>query len=156
MKQMVIQYIEKNIGKTELITLISGGSSWADHVAIQLFLEYQFSGLQLYLPSDFNINEKRYINTHEGRTLNALHQECKEKTGIDTLNELSVIMDKASITVQRGFIKRNTLIARKCDYLIAFTFNDNVCEGVTLDTWNKVKHKNKINYNLNLASQDSF
>jgi len=149
-------YIE-NVLETEPknIILVSGGSAWADHVAVQLYLTWEFAGLELYLPSKFDIKQKKYVNTHEGRTLNALHQECKDKTGVDVLDELMRAIngkDRAKVTIQRGFLQRNTLIAKNSDHLIAFTFSpDTPTEGGTFDTWKKTKHENKTNFDLTMA-----
>ena len=52
-----------------------------------------------------------------------------------------------------GFFKRNTLVAKNCDKMIALTFHKNAKElkesktGGTKDTWNKakqVKYEDKI------------
>lgn len=150
-------YIE-NILEKELseIILVSGGSAWADHVAIQLFLTKEFAGLELYLPSKFDFKQKKYVNTHEGRTLNTLHQECAEKTQINILEEIAraVTTKGAKIVIKRGFTQRNTLIAQNCDHLLAFTFNESNGEpatGGTLDTWKKTKHQNRVHFDLGSA-----
>lgn len=158
-----IKFVEDNVRcyiehvlkkKNSEIILVSGGSAWIDYVAVQLFLTKEFGGLELYLPSRFDHKQKKYINTHEGRTLNRLHQECAEITGIDVLHEMTrVITTKGvKITIKRGFLQRNTLIAKNCDHLLAFTFNpenpDLPSEGGTLHTWNKTTHPNKIHFNL--------
>lgn len=134
------------------IILVSGGSAWVDHVAVQLFLTKEFAGLELYLPSRYDAKHQRYINTHEGRTLNALHKQCQEKTNNPIFQQLAsaVTSKKCTITIQRGFLPRNTLIAKNNDHLIAFTFSQakTPLEGGTLDTWNKTKHENKIHFSL--------
>lgn len=136
----------------EQIILVSGGSAWADHIAVQLYLGKEFAGIELYLPSRFDAKHQRYINTHEGRKLNALHKQCQEKTDYPVFQELAstVSSKKCKVTIQRGFLPRNTLVARNCDYLIAFTFSktDTPENGGTLDTWSKTKHQNKIHFSL--------
>jgi len=142
---------------TDKITLVSGGSSWADHVAIQLYLSDDFGGLELYLPTEFNLKRKQYKNTHEGRLLNILHKQCQEKTGIDIFTELLSATSRIKVKkhVKRGFLPRNTLIAKNCDHLIAFVFGSDFDEktksptnGGTFYTWQKTLHQNKICFNL--------
>lgn len=157
MANNVMCYITEVIGADPSgVILVSGGSAWADHVAVQLYLNsnYKFAGLELYLPSKFDQKYTHYVNTHEGRLLNSLHTKCKEKTGIDVLMELKKVLYRPGVkcVVQRGFHSRNTLIAKNCDHLIAFTFRESdPVDGGTGDTWKKVKHNNKIHFNLSLC-----
>jgi hypothetical protein len=153
--QMNVQlYIDEvlNIDKNKII-LVSGGSAWMDHVAIQLFIQGGYGGLELYLPSEFNVKSKKYKNTHEGRKLNELHSACQNKTGLSIFEELTYANQKNTnikIVIKRGFIQRNTLIAKNCDHLLSFTFDKNQPSGGgTLDTWNKVLHENKLHISLN-------
>lgn len=153
-----VEFYIKEVLKTEPcnIILVSGGSAWADHVAVQLYLdkEKNFGGLELYLPSKFDLKYNHYVNTHEGRLLNKLHKQCQEKTGIDVLLELGKVLHRpgVKVVIQRGFFPRNTLIAKNCDHLLAFTFDkEKPTGGGTLDTWNKVKHSNKSNFCLDLC-----
>jgi|SRR5579872_589841 len=153
MKENVITYISNVINRpTQDIILVSGGSAWADHVAVQLFREGGFGGLELYLPSEFNTKSHIFKNTHEGRELNKIHQHCQDKTGLPIFEELTSVNSKKNgvkIVIQRGFKPRNTLVARGCDHLIAFTFDLSVpTKGGTLDTWNKVQHQNKLHISL--------
>lgn len=136
------------------IILVSGGSAWCDHTAIKLYLENKYAGLDLYLVSKFNHKNKCYVNTHEGRKLNQLHLECQEKTNCDVLFELARAVTKKNtkIIIQRAFKPRNTLISKNCDYLMVFNFSDTI-GGDKLNTWNLVKHDNKIIFDLNLANQ---
>ena len=137
------------------VILVSGGSAWADHVAVNLYLTGEYAGLNLYFPSEFNHKTKTFKNTHEGRKLNELHEICTATTGYDTLHEIFLATygkDKARVVVKRGFHPRNTLIAKGCDKLIAFTFNDSTepKEGGTLDTWKKFTG-DKFHLDLSLA-----
>jgi hypothetical protein len=137
------------------IILISGGAAWTDHVAIQLYLSNQYAGLKLYLPSKFDVKHQQYINTHEGRLLNALHLECQEKTGICTFKELAKAIhgkNKVNIIIKHGFFPRNTLMAKNCDHLLVFTFNHNgPVDRDVLDIWKKTKHNNKVHFDLSQA-----
>lgn len=156
MTTTAMDYIKNVIGTNPSeIILVSGGSAWADHVAVQLYLTGEFAGIELYLPSRFDIKQKKYINTHEGRKLNSLHAECQEKTGVNVFEELTKTVSRKAVkvTIQRGFLARNTLISKNCDYLVAFTFNpDSPQKGGTFDTWKKTTHKNKMNYDLSIVN----
>ncbi|XWV26538.1 hypothetical protein QJ857_gp0529 [Tupanvirus soda lake] len=136
---------------TDNIILVSGGSAWADHVAVQLYLQENFGGLELYLPTIFDTKNKKFANTHEGRTLNFLHSKCAEKTKCDVFHELYKVVSNPNVkvVVKRGFFPRNTLISQNCDHLIAFTFGEYApTDGGTYDTWKKTTHNNKIHFSL--------
>ena len=152
MTETINSYI-KNTIQTELsnIILVSNGSAWADHVAVQLYLTRQYGGLELYLASKFDLKHSRYVNTHEGRSLNKLHQQCQEKTQINVLGELAKVQYRPNvkITVKRGFVARNTLVAHNCDHIITFTFSETVLDNIIVHTLNKVKHNNKYHAFLN-------
>lgn len=146
-KTKIIEYIQNNIGNTTNIILLAGGSIWCDHVVAQLYLDYKFAGIQLYLPTEFNTKKKYYSKTYEGRVFNILHKEFREKTGIDSLYTLSRVIPDADITIGKGFLKRSILIVKNCDHLILFTFDD-ICKNDNLILLNKFDSQNKINYNL--------
>lgn len=158
----VREYIDNILGIPDSdIILVSGGSAWMDHVAVQLYLTGKFRGLELYLPSKFDHKQKQFVNTHEGRTLNTLHGECAEKTNTDVLLELTRVVESAvsvgkkspiKLIIKRGFKPRNTLIAKNCDHLIGFTFeSDEPTIGGTAHTWSKVPHDNKVHFDLSDA-----
>lgn len=135
------------------VILVSGGSAWSDHVAVRLFLEGGFGGLELYLPARFNVKNKKYINSFYGRTLNQLHAKCQEKTGMDVFTDLARVNSKKDVRITLGtsFTARNTLIARNCDHMIAFTFREgDPTRGGTANTWSKMQGE-KIHFNLELS-----
>lgn len=137
------------------IILVSGGSACSDHVAVQLYLEGGFAGLELYLPTKFNLSTKKFETTHEGNILNFLHSKCKTKTGRDVLSELSeaITNPNVKVVIGKGFFARNTMIAEISDHLLAFTFGegDTPIDGGTYDTWKKTKHHNKLHLSLDLV-----
>lgn len=152
----VLDYIndELELDPADVI-LVSGGSAWMDHVAINLFLGGGFGGLHLYLPSEFNHKQKKFNNTHEGRTLNELHTEFSFKTKINSLEDLCKVVTRGpkygiKIHIKRGFLQRNTLVAQNCDHLLAFSFasNESSIAGGTKNTWDKVEHNNKSHWTL--------
>lgn len=78
-----------------------------------------------------------------------------KKTKTKIFNELFLVLNNPSvkITVKKGFFARNSLIAKNCDHLIAFTFSngESPTDGGTYDTWKKTSHKNKFHLNLSQA-----
>ena len=146
MAENVLCYIEHILKTTtDNIILVSGGSAWADHVAVQLYLEYNFGGLELYLPTNFDIIQKKYADTYEGLMLNILHMQCKEKIHVDVLNELAEAISKKTtkVIVKKGVFQKNSLISKNCDHLICFIFGQTISGGGSYDTWKKTKHQNK-------------
>ena len=149
----VLCYIESVLCDIpENVILVSGGSAWADHAAVQLYLRGTFAGLELYLPTNFDLENNCYVNTRQGKLLNLLHTKCKNKIGIDVFSELACVIQDSNckIFIKNGFFSRNSLIAKESDHLIAFTFYDKDAPigGGTYDTWKKTKHDNKIHISL--------
>lgn len=151
----VNRYIRRTM-KTDKsnVILVSGGSAWADHIAVLLYNTNKFGGLELYLPAKFSLRKKRFNDTYEGNRLNGLHTNYWIKIGenspFDDLVE-AITNSNTKVIVKKGFKERNTLISKNNDYLIAFTFNsDNnePKEGGTKDTWDKTNHENKKHYSL--------
>ena len=113
--------------------VISGGSAWADHVAVKLYNEGLIANLVLYLP--FTFSSGVYSSDH----LNTLHRKFSSKCGINSLDEISKAINRGAVVhYGNGFHDRNTLIAKNASKLIAFTFGVNEPKpGGTFDTWNK-------------------
>jgi hypothetical protein len=157
----------------EKVRLVSGGSAWADHVAVRLYLDSVFShcfgddcaapafgGLTLYLPCALDRSKAKapravdtgsaQWQTNPGRVLNQLHAVFAKELGSDASPYADMIAAEALGAKldcsAAGFHKRNSLVARS-DYLLAFTWGTDSKQpkdGGTLDTWNKSKAmKNK-------------
>lgn len=121
------------------VILVSGGSAFADHVAIRLFLNGQFGGLELYLPCDFK-TDSFTESSKEGVYLNKLHTSFSKVVGINSLMDVAKVKTLgARLTVSKGFHARNTEVA-KSPFLIAFTFSPGKVPKTgsgTSDTWKK-------------------
>ena len=141
---------------SKAVTLVSGGSSFSDHVAVKLFLQKDFPSLALYLPFEFNTTLKRFAGSGSGASnnsgsyyLNSLHQDFSRAIGgissnNKSLEELATVIKIPGISVDNsyhGFHSRNTAVATKCDYMIAFspTPRGPATKSGTGDTWNKCK-----------------
>lgn len=137
------------------VTLISGGAAWSDHVVVKLFMEHYVSDGLLYLPAQWDVDNKKYAeDTSYGKISNYYHNLFSKKIKINTLEEIDCcIKNGLKIdTESPGFFQRNSEIA-KSDYLIAFSWSklDYPTTGGTADTWKKSKTINKIHvplYNL--------
>lgn len=162
-EQIVTQQFRLN---KNCVTFVSGGSAWADHIAVKCFLNSAlndgYSGLTLFLPCDFSLIAKRFSeqpkqnNTHNnespGRTLNILHSQFSSKTGLKSMDEITCAHALGAIldSTHSGFHARNTQVA-KCDFMIAFTWGESVSEpkkGGTFDTWKMSKCVNKVHVPL--------
>lgn len=148
----ILVYITAELGlNTDDIILVSGGSSWCDHIAVRLAMENDFKGLELYLPCDVDSLTGSFIKSREACILNDLHARFNKVTGIDSPADfMNVLLNRnTKIVVEKGFLNRNKLIANNCDYLIAFTTDSQFpTSGGTRDTWNKCKNTTKIHFTL--------
>lgn len=148
------------------VCLVSGGAAWADHIAVQLFLEEKCDNLRLYLPCPWDTLQRKFVDngdygkhawrTNPGRSANDYHRKFQQKTGILSLEEIQLaknVKDRRSIVNDtfHGFHDRNKAVA-KSEYMIALTFTDSVSGGGTAHTWSLCKSPHKIHINLNQLS----
>ncbi len=135
MKEEVVKQITEEWKlETKNVILVSGGSAWSDHVAVSLYKQdpNKWGGLHLYLPCKFPSKGKYYT------TLKELHSnmKCNSMDDFDLVKKMGAVFD----TSVYGFLQRNTLVAKHCDYMIAFTWNMFYPKyGGTGDTWSKCK-----------------
>lgn len=114
-------------GSASAVHLVSGGSAFADHLAVRLFLDGRAEGLTLHLPAAFDREARRFAGgpASPGTRLNALHEAFAQAAGVPSLAELAeAIGRRASVTARAhdGFEARNRAIAADCETLVAFTF----------------------------------
>lgn len=136
------------IGRTVAVTtgateLVSGGAAYADHVAVQLFLDGDVKRLSLHLPAD--LHPSGFASTSDpydaGRVANHYHREFSKVAGIDSLAQLNQAVGagaKVSVNLN-GFKARNTDVANSADVMLAFTFGqgERLKDSGTKDTWDK-------------------
>lgn len=146
-------YIIKTEFKVNLddITVISGGSSISDHIAVVLFNQGIIKQLKLCLPCEFDCKRMCFDESKEcGRTLNGLHREFSSRIGISSLEEIGLaIKNNCEIEVYNGFFSRNNVIAATAKYLLAFgiTKSDiNKKSGGTAYTYDKCRGTRKFIY----------
>lgn len=139
--------------------LKSGGSSFSDHVAVQLYLRDPVNRrLHLYLPCPFDYTEKQFtvikgLYSDPAWVLNTIHTDFHRKTGIDSLGELSDAMKHEAKTChvfhsqERNFLARNLdLSASRIDRVVAFS---SVKNGIKVKNDTKVLEKQeKVNERL--------
>jgi hypothetical protein len=162
----VWKFMKSSVGKliesTGCNYLVSGGAAWADHLAVNLYLNnIEHINLSLHLPCNFS--ESRFdVNCKTGRTINYHHKNFSEKLGVDTLSQLSdVIHSGCNVTVSNdSFYERNTKIAEESNILLAFTFGNGKClkPGGTKDTFEKFLNKENagIGFHINLNDRKIY
>lgn len=146
------------------VILVSGGSVWSDHVAVDLFLAASgasdekgtagFAGLELFLPAPWT-GSAFWEGRRDGATLNGYHRRFSRALGRNTLEELERVRTLGpSVTftaTAAGFLSRNAQIAASCDYLLAFSWHngDSPKEGGgTRHTWDRCKAARKLHISL--------
>jgi len=137
------------------ITLVSGGSAWADHVAVMLYLDplNTFRGLDVYMPSPLvETPTPKYESksSNPGYMLNVYHEKFSKKMGRNTLRDIVTAKNKGAMlhSSKRTFFDRNTQIAKNCNFLLAFTWGDaSPPPGGTKNTWDKC-HATKLHISL--------
>jgi hypothetical protein len=134
----------------EITTLVSGGSAYADHVAVKLFLDKKVPHLRLFIPCEFEngtFTDKIVLRTPlpaandkqstPGKTLNYYHHLFQRKTNINSLTEIQIAKCEGAeiLPCRGGFYGRNAMVA-KSDILLAMTFGEGnmVKESGTADT----------------------
>lgn len=149
----ILSYLEDKLPND--CTLVSGGSSWMDHLAVSLYLKYQDKfKLELYIPCEWDTTNRCYRDNgvvdwmvNPGGTLNYYHRRFSKIVGFDSLDQINDAISRGAILkVEKGLFKRNDRVASSIDVLYAFTFTtrDSPCDGGTLYTWKKAKCK-KVN-----------
>lgn len=153
--------------------LVSGGSAWADHVAVKLFLEKKAPNLRLFIPCQFSngsFEDEGYKNMSfpsqkgskflPGNTLNYLHGKFSRVTSINSLTEINLAKYEGAeiLSCRGGFHGRNAMVA-KSDIVLAMTFGNGkiLKDGGTADTLRKYLARVKkegffdksFHYNLN-------
>src|SRR3989338_2489255 len=99
------------------VHLVSGGCSWADHVAVMLYLEKSAQNLTLHLPCTWTGTQFTDCGgsnwaQNPGRTLNTYHARFSRVIGRNSLMEIQEAINLgAEVTVSSGFHARNTLIS---------------------------------------------
>jgi len=155
MKELTMEVISGlSSASTKKVTLVSGGSSWVDHMAVEMYLSDpdMWQGLILYLPAPLTVDAVSGICNYEtkppftrtGQTLNSRHHHFSKTCYNDpghSLQELHSLQSMSNLNVivvvePKGFKVRNSHIANNIDHLVALTVRDTI-EGGTLDTWNK-------------------
>lgn len=136
-------------------TLVSGGSSWMDHIAVSLFLRNKVGGLKLYLPCEWDHLKSQYVDkghsldwkSNPGHTLNSYHSSFSKRACISSLKEIDEAMCHPSFSyeVYPGFFARNDRVAKDCDIMIALTQGENgPNDGGTKYTWGKCTHNDVV------------
>ena len=134
-------FLIKNNFDKQNITLVGNGHPWINHLPVQLYLDSEekvYAGIELYMCTGINIKSKIFMNTHEGRTLNIVHEKCKNINNLDSLEQLTLITKEKfpnkKIQIKRGFKQANTLMVRNCSHVLVFGLE----AEPTNELWNKI------------------
>lgn len=153
MRDTTREYIRTNFERPYLGQ--SGGAPWADHIAVDLFLEGFLDNLILFLPCHFIIDPEfhghKFDNiNYYGQRLNQLHRWFNKVMRERNIREDSFTDIATAITegahihvVPQGFLARNLLTGR-CGALVSHTYGE-LTDGGTYHCWrhslaNKRKH----------------
>lgn len=135
--------------------LVSGGSAYADHLAVRAYLEGQCAKLTLHLPRALEKGHFAPYKDKAADTMDYYHRVFSQKCFIDpsvSRAQLAEALNKgATFTVEplscEGFqplFERNKKVAANAtDMLIAFTFGEVSKEGGTAHTWEQHASLNK-------------
>src|SRR5690348_12263292 len=93
--EKVYQYMMETVLGSQPQSLVSGGCSWADHVAVSLFLQGKTKNLTLHLPSEW-MEDQFDPRTMEGAFLNELHRKFSLAVGFDSLKQLREAKEKGA------------------------------------------------------------
>lgn len=137
--------------------LVSGAAAYADHVAVDFFIEENADSLTLHLPAPFvigGLGESSHFDerTDSGRTANHYHRLFSDKLQAagalpSSFDDLAHVMEwcGARVFVHDGFHARNLFVGR-VDVLIAATFGRGAVpkDGGTKHCWDNSLAPKKI------------
>ena len=139
------------------IHLVSGGAAWADHLAVQLFLDGSASELTLHLPAP--LGNDGYFQGGKGTAggvANYYHSKFSLIAGINSRQDILIAAQEPGChgsvqPIMNGYgslFARNKLIVEELDpatdRMLAFTFGEGSepADGGTKNTWDMF-HGNK-------------
>lgn len=152
----MLQQAIENLSPTDWV--VSGGAAWADHIAVQLYLDGLVAGIILHFPAPFFMS--KYVEhsaKSAGSVANYYHKKMSKVLGYDTLAQISEVLSCAvtdknvESTFQPaqagygGMFARNALVAKSATRMLAFTYGtgDVPAKGGTKDTWDKFEGEKK-------------
>lgn len=133
----VIRLLRERALDPSQVLLVSGGSAFADQVAVECFLMDHpflpegapFAGLLLHLPCPFDPTLKRFVGPRRyADALNELHDDFERTQGTSSLERLAEAIQRPNCKVvvhPGGFLDRDRAIA-EAHYMIAFSGSDGV------------------------------
>lgn len=139
--------------------LISGGAAWADHLAVELFLEGRVAGLTLHLPAPLT-DRGGFVGEFgsSGGVANYYHERFRQCTGVDGLSRIRQALGcGAQHTTQQAapgyeaMKARNKLVASQCNTVLAYTWSQDgsPADGGTAQTWQMASSARREHVGLN-------
>ena len=125
---MVKAAVDKTQEETQPVTLLAGGSAWADHVAVHLFLtEPNIHALHLYLPAKWETTDKFFdtgtpkgYKSNPGGFLNKKHEDFSAVIDRNSLAQIGLAKTNGALVFDSYAdpTYRYTAIASLCDKLL--------------------------------------
>lgn len=152
----MLQQAVANVSPTDWV--VSGGAAWADHLAVQLYLDGLVAGIIIHFPAPFfNSKYVEHSSKSAGSAANYYHNKMSNVLGYNTLSQISEVLACAATdknvesTFQpaqagyQGMFARNKLIAESATRMLAFTYakGDVPADGGTKDTWDNFQGPKK-------------
>lgn len=147
--------LAKRIVSTD--TLVSGGAAWADHLAVNAYLNNQCANLMLFLPAPFL--RGKFVGEYPGagNTSNYYHKRFGLHTGVNSLKQIELAITKGatvefepvSVSCAAMFV-RNKKVAACATTAIAYTFGagSTLADGGTWNTWKQITADDKVHVSL--------
>lgn len=163
----------------EKVTLISGGSAFADHVAVEVFKHWKEENkpveLQLFLTTPFDKTYSQFDESEElasnnqymnrGKHTNRSFDYFSKVMERDMIKDFAFVQNMYPNEVhfrlsERGFKDRDRMIARTCSHMLAFTFQEGPAPkpgGGTAYTWSQCFVHSSLKHHVSLLTlqQDS-
>lgn len=128
--------INEKIGSKQIsgwnnIQLYTTGAPFSEYIAVVLAIKYKCH-IFFCMGCSFDLQSQRFINTESltqsnkiDKILNSIHQYFFDKTGIDTLKQISEIMysEKCQSFYFKEFLNIHKFLC-KCNFLVLFNFGN--------------------------------
>ena len=139
----ITKLIEKYNLEWKDINLVSGGASWIDQIAVNLYINKATEikdvtkrpNLTLFLCEEFSVEKEMYTENAQNRTskyLNSFHSKFKEKSNIKSLSDISRAVKLGAKIVVRDY-EETVKSLGATDFVYCFNFLDNITPNKRTD-----------------------
>lgn len=123
------------------IILISGGAAWADHVTVQVFLDWikeqKPVKLEIHVPHTVNTETVQFVEgsrngfSNPGKSANQSFAYFSSQMGRNMIQDFITLQTIPQCTIYThytGFKHRDRVVAKKSDRMLALTWGDSTSE----------------------------